>query len=520
MATRPDLELDPSLREGLERIREYRKLLAVAERRKHHPGRWYCTREVCDGEPHEGMIRCDHTNPADHKPSCRHARSSQRPPEDWRRVWYVRGGRGSGKTRAGSVALASLIVDHWDEPGEWAVVAPTAGDARTTGMESLTSGLLVALGARVAAGGTLLERGPFIHNYSKTTATLYLKNGGVVFCDGADDGGYRIQGKNLKGLWADEIGLWKGWRAAWDESIRYAVRISPAKIIATGTPKRAMPARELVKRLLDDDVTKGGRTVCTRLRTVENQANLDEETLSDFLAHMGTALERQELEGELLDEVEGALWCIAQLDELRVEKAPEMTRVVVGVDPAGTVDGDTTGIVVVGRDRAGHVYVLADYTGHYSPHAWGQRVAEAAENWKADRIVAERNYGGDMVEEVIRTSGTSVPVRVVNASRAKRVRAEPVAALAGDPARPETWQGRRFHLVGSHRGLEEELINWTPEERNWSPGHLDALVWAVHGLDVLGPDPLHAWLAYAAERVNEATQEPTPAQNGRRVLAR
>jgi phage terminase large subunit-like protein len=451
------------------------------------PRRWYCSRDICDGRPHDGLAK--------------HARSSQRLPKKWDRVVYWRGGRGSGKTFAGSIALASLIVENWDKPGEWAVVAPTAGDARTVCMESITSGLLIALGAKVASGGTILDTGPWITGYSKTTGTLHLANGGIVYSDGADDGAYRIQGKNLMGVWCDEIGLWKKWSAAWNESIRYAVRISPAKIIATGTPKRSMPARALVKQLLADDVSKGGRTVCRQLLTSDNEANLDEETMRDFMAHRGTALERQELEGELLEEVDGALWSVAQLDSLRVDSYPQLTRLVIGVDPSGSAEGDVTGIVVAGRDKAGHVYVLDDKSGQLAPHAWGRIIEQLADQWKADKVIAEGNYGGEMVRETLQAGGVSLPIEIKHARRGKVPRADPVAALAGDPKRPETWKGQRFHIVGSLPLLEEEITTWKVDESTYSPGRLDAMVWAVNGLGVLTADPVAAWLGYAEKRL-------------------
>jgi phage terminase large subunit-like protein len=368
-------------------------------------------------------------------------------------------------------------------------------------MESITSGLLIALGAKVASGGTILDTGPWITGYSKTTGTLHLANGGIVYSDGADDGAYRIQGKNLMGVWCDEIGLWKKWSAAWNESIRYAVRISPAKIIATGTPKRSMPARALVKQLLADDVSKGGRTVCRQLLTSDNEANLDEETMRDFMAHRGTALERQELEGELLEEVDGALWSVAQLDSLRVDSYPQLTRLVIGVDPSGSAEGDVTGIVVAGRDKAGHVYVLDDKSGQLAPHAWGRIIEQLADQWKADKVIAEGNYGGEMVRETLQAGGVSLPIEIKHARRGKVPRADPVAALAGDPKRPETWKGQRFHIVGSLPLLEEEITTWKVDESTYSPGRLDAMVWAVNGLGVLTADPVAAWLGYAEKRL-------------------
>jgi len=223
--------------------------------------------------------------------------------------------------------------------------------------------------------------------------------------------------------------------------------------------------------------------------------------MRDFMAHRGTALERQELEGELLEEVDGALWSVSQLDSLRVDSYPQLTRLVIGVDPSGSAEGDVTGIVVAGRDKSGHVYVLDDKSGQLAPHAWGRIIEQLAEQWKADKVIAEGNYGGEMVRETLRAGGVSLPIEIKHARRGKVPRADPVAALAGDPKRPETWQGQRFHIVGSLPELEEEITTWKVDESTYSPGRLDALVWAVNGLGVLDSDPVAAWLGYAEKRL-------------------
>lgn len=218
------------------------------------------------------------------------ARPEQLPPAgDWR-IWYIRGGRGGGKTWTGANVLAELI--QTNPPGEWAVIAPTYGDARDTCIESADSGLLAALGLpRTYAG------------WNRSMGELRLPNGAVVYADGADDGALRIQGKNLRGAWCDEVGLWKRWKTAWTESVRFAVRKAPGKIIATGTPKVAMPAIKLVRTLLAD-----AAVAKSLLRTEDNAANLHPATLADLLTMAGTALGRQELEGEVLTDDEGGVF--------------------------------------------------------------------------------------------------------------------------------------------------------------------------------------------------------------------
>jgi predicted phage terminase large subunit-like protein len=202
-------------------------------------------------------------------------------------VWLLRGGRGGGKTWTGANTLAELI--QTSPPGEWAAIGPTYGDARDTCIESAESGLLAAFGLpRTYAG------------WNRSMGELRLPGGSVVYADGADDGALRIQGKNLRGAWCDEIGLWKRWEVAWDESLRFAVRKAPGKIIATGTPKRNMPAIKLIRRLVADTTVAK-----SLLRTEDNAANLHPATVADLMVMAGTPLGMQELEGAVLDDAEG-----------------------------------------------------------------------------------------------------------------------------------------------------------------------------------------------------------------------
>ena len=218
----------------------------------------------------------------------REARPQQLPPDgDWR-VWYLRGGRGAGKTRAGAETLADWIVDS--PPGEWAICAPTFGDARAVCAEG-PSGLIKALGGLAAKGG-------LVESWNRSEGVIRLQSGSTVYLDGANDGAFRIQGKNLRGLWADEVGLWEKWDTAWNESIRFAVRMAPSRIVATGTPKMAHP---LVAQLLS-----ASNVVETHMRTIDNAANLDPLALADLLeTYGGSTLGRQELEGEFIEALEG-----------------------------------------------------------------------------------------------------------------------------------------------------------------------------------------------------------------------
>lgn len=360
--------------------------------------------------------------------------------------------------------------------GDWGVVAPTFGDARDVCIEG-PSGLLKILGPHVALDGSGAPK------WNRSMGELYLRNGSVVFITGADEGAPHIQGHNLRGVWCSEVGLWKKkWRMAWEESIRYAVRLEPAKIICDGTPKAGHP---LVKLLMAD-----GSVVCTGpLRMADNKDNLAPGLVEELIEkYAGTRIGRQELEGEILDEAEGALWSRDQIGAARVPEAPELTRIVVAVDPAASAkaSSDETGIVVAGIGpcrckgvEETHGFVLADRTCRKSPDGWGRRAVNAYRAYEADRIVAEVNNGGEMVEHVVKTIDDSASYKAVHASRSKQTRAEPVAAL---------YEQMKVHHVGELPELEDQMVTWEPGDD--SPDRMDALVWALTELMVQTPS---AW---------------------------
>ena len=387
----------------------------------------------------------------------------QLPPGGEWRTAYWQGGRGSGKTYAGSHILAEWILED-PEPGEWGIVAPTYQDAWSTCVEG-PSGFLAALGTTVVEVRD--GKSKLVEHWHRSFAEIRLRNGHLVRVASAQDGGLRIQGKNLKGAWADEIGLWDNWQTTWDESLKFAVREGQARIIATGTPKQSRAARKLIKQLIDDP----GVPV-RRLRTVDNAANLAPRFLAEVVGKAkGTRLERQELEGLLLDDVEGALWTAELIDQARVKAAPaDLLRVVVAVDPAVTneEDSDETGIIVVGEAEGGHGFVLEDCSMRGTPDACMKRAVAAYYQWQADRIVAESNNGGDFVGSLLRTVDPNVPYSKVIASRGKRVRAEPVSAL---------YEQLRVHHVGYFEALEDQMCSWVPSDPE-SPDRVDALVWA------------------------------------------
>jgi phage terminase large subunit-like protein len=412
------------------------------------------------------------------------ARPEQLPPDEWR-TWFVRGGRGSGKTRTGAETLRELA-DF--DPGEYGVVAPTGPMCKELDFEG-PSGLLAAYGTNVAE----VRRGQGRHvlSYNQSSLILRLRNGSVIYGDGADDGAPTIQGKNLRGLWADEVALWKKWKMAWEESIRYAVRLSPARIIATGTPKRGHP---LVKLLMADKTV-----VKTLLRTRDNAANLDPSLLEElYQKYGGTTLGRQELEGEILDDVPGALWRRELIERGRLIQAPDLVRIVVAVDPSATSteSADECGIVVVGKGKDLHGYILEDDSLRDTPHNWARAAVVAYHKHKADSIIAEGNNGGEMVAEVIRAVDPTVPVRIVHATQGKHTRAEPIAAL---------YEQNMVHHVGTFETLEDQQCSWNPDTDK-SPDRMDALVWGISELMVSGA-PLSGYYRSEIERLRAAREK-------------
>jgi phage terminase large subunit-like protein len=293
--------------------------------------------------------------------------------------------------------------------------------------------------------------------------TVRLSNGSKIYGYSADRPD-RLRGANLSGAWLDEIASMVHADDLWGESLMPALRIGDnPQVVVTTTPRPIKILRELLAR---DD----GSVRVIRGSTWDNAKNLSRTALENLrIRYENTRLGRQELEGELLTDIEGALWSRDQLDDSRVDRldqAPEMVRIVVGVDPAVTSGekADSTGIVVVGRDREGHLYVLEDATMKGSPHACMTRAVTAYHRWHADRIVGEVNNGGDYIEHVLRTVDANVAYKSVRATRGKTIRAEPIAAL---------WEQGRAHLVGVMANLEDQMCSFTQDSTE-SPDNLDA----------------------------------------------
>jgi len=270
--------------------------------------------------------------------------------------------------------------------------------------------------------------------------------------------------------WCDELASWR-YAAAWDNLLLGLRLGSDPRVVVTTTPKP--------NRLVRDVLASPG-TVVTRGATFDNAANLAPAFLDTVVRrYQGTRLGRQELEAELLDDVPGALWSRDAIEAARVTAAPDLSRIVVAIDPAvSSGEGaDETGIVVAGLAHDGQAYVLDDLSGRMSPRAWALKAIAAYKRFAADRIVAEVNNGGEMVEATLRSVQSDAPFRALRASRGKAVRAEPVAAL---------YEQGRVHHVGGLPALEDQLCAFTADfdraASGTSPDRLDALVWAVTDL--------------------------------------
>jgi phage terminase large subunit-like protein len=284
----------------------------------------------------------------------------------------------------------------------------------------------------------------------------------------------------------------------------FGLRIgSDPRVVVTTTPKPTV----FLKRLIADP-----HTIVTRGKTLENVANLAPTFLQEVVGrYANTRLGKQELDGLLLEDAQGALWRRDELDAHRVAVAPSLARIVVSLDPSGSSGehSDACGIVVAGVAADGQGYVLGDRTAVLSPAAWGRLAVALYEAHKADRIVAEGNFGGDMVEQTIRTVrdaddnpvGQNVPFRKLTASRGKAARAEPVSAL---------YEQGKIHHVGAFPELEDELCSWEPNSGMRSPNRLDALVWALTELMLGSTEVGDGWYRFAAA----AYGVPIPAPEG------
>jgi len=395
---------------------------------------FFCNVRGCDGSPHGDW-------------SWNHARADQQPPPGDRWLtWLMMSGRGAGKTRTGNEWVHKMV----EQVPRVALVAPTSGAARDVLLEG-ESGLL-----RIAAPG----KRPL---WEPSKRRLTWPNGAVGSVFSAEEPD-RLRGPEHGAALCDEACFYPLVQDVWD-NLLFGLRMGKApKVMVTTTPSPS----PWLKALLADE-----RTVLSRASTYDNLANLSPVFAERIISkYEGTRLGRQELLAEVLTDVQGALWTWELVEAAREAAAPDdFDRVVVAVDPAGTdkKSSDETGIVVAGI-RRGVVYIVADRSGRYSPHAWAVTVRDLYEEYSADAVVAETNFGADMVEHTLRTSGVKARIVKISARRSKKLRAEPVLGLYE--------QGRVKHC-GVFKELEDQMCEWVPFSDQKSPDRLDAMVYAV-----------------------------------------
>ncbi len=382
-----------------------------------------------------------------------HARREQLPPPGNWSIWLICAGRGFGKTRAGSEWVRTLAESATVD--RIALCGPTAADVRDIMIEG-ESGILSVCPN---------------HNrpiYESSKRRLTWSNGVIATAFSAEEPD-RLRGPQHGASWCDELGSWANQQDAWD-MLQFGMRLGKnPRTLVTTTPKPTKLLRELIAR-------DGKDVVVTRGSTFDNRANLAPSFFTAIInRYEGTRLGRQELNAELLSDTPGALWCLDWIDRDRVKDAPDLTRIIVSVDPAISTseNSDETGIVVAGVGRDQKAYVLADLSGKYAPHEWARVAVNAFRTYRADRIIAEKNQGGAMVENTIRAVGGFVPIRLVHASRGKVTRAEPISAL---------YEQKRVSHVGVFSALEDQMCAFTSDfdrSRQGSPDRVDALVWAL-----------------------------------------
>ncbi len=397
----------------------------------------------------------------------------QLPPEgDWK-TWVILGGRGAGKTRAGAEWVRSKVEGARPlDPGaasRVALVGETLDQVREV-MVFGDSGILAC---------SPPDRKP---KWEATRRRLVWPNGAIAQAFSAHEP-EALRGPQFDAAWVDELAKWKKAQDTWD-MLQFCLRLGdhPQQVVTT-TPRSV----EVLRMLLARD-----STVQTHATTQANRANLADSFLQEVVERYGgTTLGRQELEGQLLEGVDGALWTHDMLERALVSRVPDLTRIVVAVDPPVTSgkNADACGIVVAGVTMDGppadwRAYVLEDATVKgATPAGWARAAVEAARRWGADRVVAEVNQGGDLVQSVLRQVDESLPYKAVRASKGKIARAEPIAAL---------YEQGRVHHVRDLGTLEDQMCQMTSAgfEGQGSPDRVDALVWALH--EVLA-DPMRGW---------------------------
>ena len=380
------------------------------------------------------------------------------PAGDWT-TWLILGGRGAGKTRAGAEWVRGVAKGG---RARIALVGETYADFREVMIEG-ASGLLAI---------SPPDERP---KYDVTRRRLTWPNGSIAEGFSAEDPD-GLRGRQFTAAWSDEIAKWAQAEDAW-ANLQMGLRLgAEPRQVATTTPRPIA----LIKTLMKQATTR-----ISRAASHANRANLAQSFFSQIVAaYGGTRLGRQELLGEIIEDDPDALWRLGQIDRTRARVAPDLSRIVVAVDPPAShgPQADACGIIVAGLSVSRGqrtAYVLEDATCQgLSPLGWAERAVAAYRKWDADRIVAEVNQGGDMVREIVNQVDPDTPYRAVRASRGKYVRAEPIASL---------YEQERVRHVGTFAALEDQMIAFTGERKGGSPDRVDALVWALTDLFFSAP---------------------------------
>lgn len=383
------------------------------------------------------------------------ARDEQLPPAGQWFVWLILAGRGWGKTRTGAEWVHSRMISgrYWRA----GLIGQTAADVRDVIVEG-ESGLLAVAPKHQRP------------HYEPSKRRLTWPNGAMATTFSGDEPG-QLRGPQHDTVWADELAKWRYPQEAWD-NMEMGLRLGSNPQVCVTTTPRPIP---IIRRLMTDT----GTVRPTRnLSTSINRANLAPAFVQRVITkYMGTRLGRQELEAEVLDDTPGALWNRSLIERARVVAPPTLRRIVVAIDPSATSSGDEAGIVVAGLGADQHVYILDDRSLQGSPLEWARAAVAAYHTHRADKLLAESNNGGEMVQVTIQTIAHAPPVTLIHASRGKHTRAQPVASL---------YEQGKVHHVGAFPTLEDELCSWV--EGHTSPNRLDALVWAVTDLVISGGD--------------------------------
>jgi phage terminase large subunit-like protein len=436
--------------------------LQMAEKKKKV---WYCDRgRKCDGEPHGAF-------------DYGHARGDQWPPpgDDWL-VWLLKGGRGSGKTRAGAEWTRKMS----ESIQRVSIIGPTLPHVRDVMVEGDSGLLAVFEYAKTEALWEPSKRRITIPCKCKPGKKTHTGDEHYITAfTGVEP--ERLRGPQHGAVWLDEPAHFALIEAVWD-NMMFGLRLGQRPVVLCSTTP--LPTKWMKALIAEPD------TRAVTVSTYANLRNLAPTVRKTILSkYEGTRLGRQELYGEVLEDIEGALWTwdlieayrsLPDTDEesgdlVRSIRVEDMDRIVVAIDPAGTSSKrrDETGIVVVGK-KGTQFYVLADRSGHYTPEGWAREAWKAFDEFNADKVIAEKNYGGEMVSSTLRNSRPNGPVDLVTSRRGKVLRAEPVVALY------EQGRVHHFEVFGE---LETQMCEWVPDKDD-SPDRVDALVHGITSLSV------------------------------------